>query len=75
MSDGVYNALDGRRTMAPVPSSSRRRCSCGCGKRASHMMLADGCCMGIGCELLVRRWIRNPVDAWLTRRRLLGEGE
>lgn len=70
MANGVYNALNGHRTMQPVQPTSRQRCHCGCGKRATHMKMVDGCCMGTGCELDARRWVRNPVDSWRASSRL-----
>lgn len=42
----------------PLPSSSRRRCSCGCKKRATHLGMANGVALISGCELSVRRWIK-----------------
>lgn len=38
---------------------SRRKCSCGCGQRVTHMVLANGVGMGTGCELKMRRFIRK----------------
>lgn len=46
------------RYMVPVKSTSRRRCDCGCGKRATHKCMANGVCLGRGCELSVRLWVR-----------------
>ena len=46
-----------------VASTSRRRCDCGCQKRATHLGMANGVCLMIGCELYVRRWIRDGVKA------------
>jgi hypothetical protein len=51
----------------------RRKCSCGCGKRATHKGFANGICLMSGCELAVRRWVRNPVDTY--RRRALASQE
>lgn len=50
---------DGRRTMGLAPSKSRRRCHCGCRKRATHLGLGDGICLIMGCELYIRRWVRD----------------
>ena len=60
----VAHALKDARRMALVPSISRRRCGCGCGRRATHMGLANGVCMSTGCELYIRRWVKNPQNAW-----------
>jgi len=35
------------------------RCRCGCKRRATHIGLADGFGMMSGCELTVRRWVRD----------------
>ena len=39
--------------------TSRARCRCGCNQRATHVGKANGIALKIGCELSVRRWIRN----------------
>lgn len=36
----------------------RRKCHCGCGRRATHYLAADGCNMGEGCEWSVWRRFR-----------------
>lgn len=41
-----------------VDSKSRRRCNCGCGRRATHRGMANGVCLKMGCELSVRRWVK-----------------
>ena len=64
------NALTDRRTAHPLPSTSRRRCSCGCKRRATHSGAANGICMVIGCELHVRRWLRSPIEAVKASRRI-----
>ncbi len=55
------NALEHERTMAPVESTSRRRCSC-CQRRATHRGLANGVALMSGCEWSVRRWVRDPRE-------------
>ena len=47
----------------------RRRCTCGCEQRATHLGMANGVCLTMGCELYVRRWVRDPSDAIATRAR------
>lgn len=47
------------RTFTTVDSKSRKRCSCGCGKRATHIGLANGVAMMSGCEMKVRRWAKR----------------
>jgi hypothetical protein len=46
------------RYMEPAPSTSRRRCSCGCKGRAARVGFANGVALMSGCELVVRRWVR-----------------
>lgn len=43
----------------PVRPRSRRRCHCGCGKRATHLGCANGMALTVGCEWYVRRWINE----------------
>lgn len=35
------------------------KCRCGCGGKAKFRFMANGVCMGEGCELSLRRWIRS----------------
>lgn len=53
------NALLHKRTMQPVEPSSRRRCHCGCKRRATHLGMANGVTLITGCELLIRRWVKQ----------------
>ena len=32
-----------------------RKCHCGCGGKATYRIMANGICMGSGCELSMRR--------------------
>lgn len=48
----------------------RCKCPCGCGGRSTHSGMANGVALMGGCELSVRRWVRDP-KAWLA---LLWEG-
>ena len=57
--DGLrWGSVDGHRAMIRTPSTSRYRCSC-CGKRATHVGLGDGVALMSGCEMRVRRWVRD----------------
>lgn len=38
---------------------SRRKCPCGCGGRRTHSGMANGLCLMGGCEIYVRRWVRD----------------
>lgn len=46
------------RAMVKTPPSSRKRCSC-CGRRATHVGTANGMAMMGGCDLRVRRWVKQ----------------
>lgn len=57
---GQYgSSLDHVRYMKPVLSTSRRRCHCGCGKRATYVGMANGVALTSGCEWSMRRWVRG----------------
>jgi hypothetical protein len=43
----------------PVTPTSRRRCRCGCNRRATHYGMANGVAMTVACELAIRRWVRS----------------
>jgi len=44
------------------PKNSRRKCPCGCGGRATHTGANNGVVLCSGCELSIRRWVRNPLN-------------
>lgn len=44
------------------PISSRRRCHCGCKSRVTHNGMTNGVTLMNGCELHVRRWVRDPLS-------------
>lgn len=46
-----------------------RKCHCGCGARSTHLGMANGVALMSGCEMLVRRWVRNPYDLYHSLRR------
>lgn len=48
----------------------RRKCHCGCGTRSTHIGTANGIALTSGCELFVRRWVRDGLKAIIQRRRL-----
>jgi hypothetical protein len=50
------------RSMKKRPNK-RSKCYCGCSGRSTHMGLADGAGMMSGCELSVRRWVRDGSAA------------
>jgi hypothetical protein len=58
--DGLrYASASGHRSMIRVRPTSRTRCGCGCGQRDTHVGLGDGLAMTSGCEMYVRRWVRD----------------
>lgn len=46
------------RYLRPAPDR-RSKCRCGCGARATHHGAANGVALVSGCELSVRRWVRD----------------
>lgn len=52
-------SAEGHRTFGAAAPTSRRRCSCGCGSRASFVGYGDGVALMMGCEISVRRWVRD----------------
>lgn len=64
MNFGKYgSATEHLRYIEPTDSRSRRRCHCGCKKRATYRGMANGVCLAIGCELYIRRWVRDGIKA------------
>ena len=57
----VGSAADHVRYALPVLGRSRRRCSCGCGRRATHRGMANGVCLTTACELAIRRWVKTGI--------------
>jgi hypothetical protein len=43
----------------PVLPSARRRCRCGCKKRATFRGMANGVCLVTGCEFDMRYWVKH----------------
>ena len=43
--------------------NKRSKCYCGCNGRATHNGLGQGAAMMNGCELSVRRWVRDGAAA------------
>jgi hypothetical protein len=39
--------------------AGRRKCRCGCDARATHLGMANGLALTHGCELKMRRWVRD----------------
>jgi hypothetical protein len=64
------SATEHARTMAAIRPRSRRRCGCGCRRRATHTGLANGVALTSGCELSVRRWVKDPLASYAAEARL-----
>jgi hypothetical protein len=45
------------RYVDPIVPRLRRRCDCGCGKRATHTGKANGIALIDGCEFSMHRWV------------------
>ena len=58
-------SVNGSRSMISADSRSRTRCNC-CGVRSTHVGLGDGLALMDGCEMRVRRWVR---DGYMIRTR------
>jgi hypothetical protein len=55
----VASSKDHVRYLGTVSGRSRRRCHCGCGTRATHLGMANGIALMSGCEMRVRRWVKE----------------
>jgi hypothetical protein len=62
------SAMDHVRYSQPTSPKSRRRCLCGCKRRATHLGMANGIALAFGCEFFVARWVKRGL-ADLTARR------
>ena len=47
--------------------NKRSKCYCGCNGRATHNGLGQGAGMMSGCELYVRRWVRDGAIIFLNK--------
>lgn len=55
---GVGSA-SGVRSIGTVDPRDRRRHRCRCGNKRTHVGFGDGIALMDGCELCVRRWVRD----------------
>jgi hypothetical protein len=53
------SAQEHQRYMTKVRPTSRRRCYCGCDRRATHVGMANGIALTRACELGIRRWVKT----------------
>lgn len=56
---GRCGRSDMNRDFWEINGRLRRRCYCGCGRRATYTGGSNGVAMMHGCELSVRRWVRD----------------
>ncbi len=42
-----------------LPTRSRKRCRCGCARRATHFGMANGVALRSGCQLSIMRWEKS----------------
>jgi hypothetical protein len=58
---GTYsNVMEHVRYIQPIIGRrGRRKCYCGCNRRATHLGMANGVALAHGCELQMRRWVRD----------------
>lgn len=56
---GRHGSVNHVRYAEPVWPTSRRRCHCGCMRRATHAGMANGVCLTVACEMGIRRWIKT----------------
>lgn len=63
----TYGSVFGKRGMKPVSSRSRRRCFCGCKKRATHMGMNGEIGLVTACEMYIRRWVRDGIKTHTVR--------
>lgn len=68
---GEHGSIDHVRYAEPI--KSRCKCRCGCGGRRTYIGKANGVGLSWGCELSIRRWVRDPF--WKLRRDVNDDGE
>lgn len=59
---GVWgSAKHHKLTLKKIDKADKRRrlCACGCKKRVTHLVMANGVALAEGCELRARRWRRD----------------
>ena len=72
---GQYgSAFEHIRYVKPASPKSRRRCHCGCKQRATHLGMANGVCLLMGCELSMHRWVKNPCACYRAALHKEGQG-
>lgn len=62
MTFGKYgSATEHQRYVEKNTYRKQRVCSCGCNTTATSKGMANGVCLIEGCDLRVRRWVRDGV--------------
>lgn len=59
------SATQHQRYMEPL--KSRKKCHCGCGGYVTAIGMANGVGLYWGCELSVRRWVRDARSTYITK--------
>lgn len=54
---GKWGADSMKRYAQPVRPRSRKRCHCGCKRRATHAGVANGVALMSGCQFSTGRWV------------------
>lgn len=63
------SAADHVRYSEPLPKrpGARKKCHCGCGGRDTHIGMANGVGLAWGCELHIRRWVKDGPAVYVRR--------
>lgn len=65
---GEVGSADGDRYPKKITGRlGRRTCPCGCRKRSTYLGMANGVALTSGCEMYVRRWVRDGLPARSSR--------
>lgn len=69
---GRMGSVSNVRYAQASPGTFRRRCRCGCKRRATHLGMANGVCLMSGCEFEVAYWVKHgyPPRALALRKSL-----
>ena len=71
----IWGSVDHhKRVIIPHPETDgrkRRMCHCGCRKKDTHLGTCNGVGMTSGCELTVRRWVRDWKEPQRVAQRMI----
>ena len=60
---GEHGSTRHARYFCEASPRSRRRCHCGCKRRATYCGMANGVSLTMGCELYIRRWMKDSYNS------------